>query len=286
MDLSSISANSSPAPSFPRSPSRARARLHAVLERPGQVGRGGLPFTPLAKPNASPNRNRSTSRPSVGKRHWSITDSSSPSRPAASASAITASDIARVRALLLCSGIKAREIARRAHTSRDQPPAFLLRAAGTAGAKLIPVSRKEEHVLAARILVRSLEDSTQRVKGAAEVFRGGTCAALVARIAGLKAKVEGELFRRVRASGDEALAITREVAGQAPLLVKGVSDRVDAMMRMRRRRMRWVRKLGWMLVEWVLLGVMWFLWFIVVLVRLVKGMFVGVVRGVRWFLWL
>ncbi|KAF2815213.1 uncharacterized protein BDZ99DRAFT_408996, partial [Mytilinidion resinicola] len=288
MDLSSI--HSSPAHSRPRSPSRTRARLNAILDRPGQVGRGGLPFTALAKPNPSPSpsRQRSSSRPSLAnKRHWSITDSNSPSRlPASSESAVTTADIARVRALLLCSGIKAREIARRAHTPRSPPPSFLTRAAQTAGAKLIPVSKKEEHVLAARILVRSLEVSTQRVHEAAEHFRNETCKALVARVAALKAKVEEELFPRVHASGDEALAITGEVAGQAPLLVKGVSDRVDAMMRMRRRRMRWVRRVGWMLVEWVLLGVMWALWLIVVVVRLVKGVGVGVVRGVRWFLWL
>ncbi|KAF2501763.1 hypothetical protein BU16DRAFT_477671 [Lophium mytilinum] len=291
MDMSSISGDSlTPVQSRTRSPSRTRARLNAILERPGQVGRGGLPFTSLAKPNPSPSpsRHRSSSRPRLAnKRHWSITDSSSPSRlPAASEAAISTADIARVRALLLCSGIKAREIARRAHAPRVPPPIFLTRAAQTAGAKLIPVSRKEEHVLAARILVRSLEVSTQRVHDAAEHFRNETCKALVERVSGLKAKVEEELFPRVRASGDEALAITGEVAGQAPLLFKGVSDRVDAMMRMRRRRMRWVRRVGWMLVEWGLLGVMWALWLIVVVVRLVRGVTVGVVRGVRWFLWI
>lgn len=289
MDLTSLpnSARSSPVSSRHRSPSTTRAHLHAILERSGTVGRGNLPVTSLAKANMSPSPHRSTSRPKLdGKRHWSITDSTSHSRPAtSSATAITKADIARIRALLLCSGIKAREIDRRAHTTRNPPPAFLRCAAKTAGAKLYPVSRKEEHVLAARILVSDLERSTEQLQDAAERFRSQTCGALESRIGVLRVKVEDELFPRVRESGDKALAITSEVAGTAPLLVKGVADKVDAMMRMRRRRMRWVRRVGWMLVEWVLLAVMWWVWFVVVLVRLARGVVVGLIRGIRWFLW-
>lgn len=289
MDLTSLSnsARSSPVPSRPRSPSTTRAHLHAILERPGTVGRGNLPVTSLAKANMSSSAHHSASRPKLdGKRHWSITDSTSPSQPATSSTTvITNADIARIRALLLCSGIKAREIARRAQSPRNPPPAFLRRAARTAGAKLYPVSKKEEHVLAARILVSDLERSTEQLQDAAERFRSQTCAALESRISELRVMVEDELFPRVRESGDKALAITSEVAGTAPLLVKGVADKVDAMMRMRRRRMRWVRRIGWMLVEWVLLGVMWWVWFVVVLVRLAKGVVVGLVRGIRWFLW-
>ncbi|OCK86086.1 hypothetical protein K432DRAFT_377049 [Lepidopterella palustris CBS 459.81] len=290
MDMTSISTHSSPAPSRARSPSAARERLNAVLERPGTVGRGGPPATSLSKPTLSPSsysNRRSNSRPNMdGKRHWSITDRSSPSRPKSTSTyTVTKADIARIRALLLCSGIKAREISRRASSYRSPPPAFLTRAAKTANAELIPVRRKEEHVLAARILVRSLETSTVQQHDSAERFRAETSKALQAHMAKLKQKVEDELFPRVRASGDEALAITGQVAGQAPLLVKEVSDKVDAMMRMRRRRMRWVRRIGWMLVEWVVLGVMWWVWFVVVLVRLARGFVVGIARGVRWLLW-
>ncbi|OCL00883.1 uncharacterized protein K441DRAFT_650399 [Cenococcum geophilum 1.58] len=285
IDLTSLS--NSARSSRHHSPSTTRAHLHAILERPGTVGRGNLPITSLAKANMSPSPHRSASRPKLdGKRHWSITDRTSPSRPAtSSATAITKADIARIRALLLCSGIKAREIDRRAHATRNPPPAFLRRAARTAGAKLYPVSKKEEHVLAARILVSDLERSAEQLQDAAERFRSQTCGALESRIGVLRVKVEDELFPRVRESGDKALAIASEVAGTAPLLVKGVADKVDAMMRMRRRRMRWVRRIGWMLVEWVLLAVMWWVWFVVVLVRLARGVVVGLIRGIRWFLW-
>ena len=41
-----------------------------------------------------------------------------------------------------------------------------------------------------------------------------------------------------------------------------------------------------MIVEWALVGVMWWLWFMVVLVRVVMGVGKGAVAAVRWLFWL
>jgi hypothetical protein len=271
-----------------RSPSTGRERINKVLARSGGVGQGGLPVTSLtnAQFSEAASRHSSTSRPGLEKRHWSITDQNgSLLHRKAHIDAVTAADIARVRALFLCSGIKARDIARRAQAKRD-PPAFLTRAAKTTNTQLIPVSRKEEHVLAARILVRDLEASTQALHVSAEEFRELTVKDLMSMISNLKSRVESDLFPRVRSSADEAVRITSEISGSAPLAVKQISDEIDKMLRMRRRRMKWVRRVGWMLVEWMLLGIMWCAWLIVVVLGSVKRI-VGWNWGlVRWLLWL
>jgi hypothetical protein len=61
---------------------------------------------------------------------------------------------------------------------------------------------------------------------------------------------------------------------------------MDKMIRRRRRRFRWLRRGGWVLVEWLLVGVMWYVWFMVVLTRVVMGVGKGVVRSFRWLFWL
>ena len=56
--------------------------------------------------------------------------------------------------------------------------------------------------------------------------------------------------------------------------------------RRRKRRFRWLRRGGWVLVEWLLVGVMWYVWFMVVLTRVVMGVGKGVVGSLRWLFWL
>lgn len=291
LDLRAISASSTPTGSRARSPESARDRMKRVLARPGGVGQGGLPMTSLAHPQLSSDalaRQRSNSRPKLEKRHWSITDdNTSLPHSKVSVNVVTRADVARVRALFLCSGVKAREIARRAHEKRvDNPPEFLMRAAKASNAELFPVSKKEEHVLAARILVRSLESSTQALHASTNTFRDSTVKELTSMISSLKSRVESDLNPRVRDTGDEAVRITSEVSGNAPLAVKQVTDEIDKMIRMRRRRMRWVRRIGWILVEWTLLGIMWWLWLVVVVLGSVKRVFGVGWAIVRWLLWL
>jgi hypothetical protein len=274
MDLRSISANSSS-----RKPSRSQspdaARMNRVLARPGGVGQGGLPMTSLAQ--------HQKRRPSLGRRHWSITDDQPLSR---TNPLITSADIARIRALFLCSGIKARRINTRATTHRSPPPPWLTRSAESAGESLIPIPRKEEHVLAAKLLTRALESRTTSLHTSATSFQNHTVQNLVAQMNSLKSTLDADLFMRVRSTADEAVRITSEVSGTAPLSVKQISDEIDKMVRMRRRRTRWVRRVGWMLVEWMVLGVMWWAWLVVMVLGTVRRVVGGGLGVVRWLLWL
>lgn len=293
MDLRTISSASSSSRDLTQVPSNVDVsnRMNRILASPGGVGQGGMPITPLANQRRSESRHRSTSRPNLD-RHWSITDEN----PKASTSGalihrtktniVTSADIARIRALFLCSGIKAAEIGRRAQTIRTQPPQFLTRAAKEANAVLIPIPRREEHVLAARILVKLLEAETSGLQTSVDEFRTNKVVQLHEKITALKSRVEVDLFPKVREGGDQAVAITSEVSASAPLTVKQVSDEIDKMIRMRRRRMRWVRRVGWMLVEWMLLGVMWWLWLVVVILSFIRRVFGFGWSVVRWLLWL
>lgn len=268
--------------------SHSQDRMNKVLARPGGVGQGGLFPTGLRDARDSDNRNRSGSRPTLdGRRHWSIADDDGNiPRRKTNIDLVTQADIARVRALFLCSGVKAKEINRRAHAKRSPPPEFLSRAAATAKRDIPPVPRKEEHVLAARILMRELESSTRSLSTSTQQFRNKTIKHLTERITELRSKVDTDLMPRIFDGGDTAVRITSEISGQGPLQVKQITDDIDRMLRTRRRRMRWLRGFGWMLVEWALVAVMWWLWLMVVLVGSVKRVFGFGIGVVRWLLWL
>jgi hypothetical protein len=47
-----------------------------------------------------------------------------------------------------------------------------------------------------------------------------------------------------------------------------------------------MRRGMWLGVEWVLVGFMWYVWFVVTILRLVLGAGKAAWTGVRWLLWL
>jgi hypothetical protein len=261
--------------------------MNKQLARPGSVFPGALPPTALKDAQG---RHRSASRPTLdGKRHWSIADDDDDEHAIhrrKQQDQVTQADIARVRALFLCSGVKAKEINRRAHTSNAQPPKFLALAAETAKEQLFPVPRKEEHVLAARILVRDLERSTSALHEACEKFRSGTIKDLNTRVTNLRDSIESDLLPRIFESGDKAVRITSEVSGQGPLQVKQINDEIDRMLRQRRRHTRWVMSWGWSLVEWSIVVALRFASIIFAIYGLLRSV-VGIIWGVvKWLLWL
>jgi len=283
MDLGTISGNSSQ-DSLGSIHGKSQDRMNQALARPGVTGED-LPLTGLRNVQAG-SRQRSGSRPGPNGRHWSITDNGDHDGDRKNnANMVTQADIARVRALFLCSGVKAKEIVRRAHAQRT-PPEFLLCAAATSKVQLYPVSIKEEHVLAARILVKDLESSTRALQSTLECFRDKAIQQLTNQISNLQSTVDSDLMPRILEGGDEAVRITSEVSGRGPLQVKQITDEIDRMIRARRRRMRWVRSFGWMLVEWGLVAVMWCVWLIVVLVGSVKRVFGMGLGFIRWLMWL
>lgn len=276
---------------YPRSHSRAGKRLAAILDVPGQVGRGGWPPTALSELRAERSRSR-TRRPKLAdKRQWSISDASGRRNSELHLkrqSGVRAADIQRVKALLWCSGVKAGEIARRASRPRAEgPSAWLVKAADRVGADLESrcVPAKEEYVLAGRLLSDATEIDVAALHDSARAFRDSQVSQLSHRIADLRGVVES-CSERARAMGDAATGFGAEVTGQRAIEVRMVMDSLDKLARARRRRLRGLRRIGFGLLEWVVLLFMWWVWFVVVVVRMVWRVFKGTGRAVRWILWL
>lgn len=249
MDLERVPTASSTATLGPVH-SRDEDHVHKQLARPGGVFPRALPPTALKDAQG---RHRSVSRPNIdGKRHWSIADDNDEHalQRKKRQNVVTQADIARVRALFLCSGIKAKEITRRAQTPNPQPPPFLTLAAQTASENLIPISRKQEHILAARMLVHSLERSTTALHLACEHVRTGALHDAHTRITQLRTRIESHLLPRIVESADSAVRISSDLAAQGPLHVKHINDEIDSVLRRRRRHVRWVMGWGWSAVEW------------------------------------
>ncbi|KAI9774490.1 MAG: hypothetical protein M1835_006009 [Candelina submexicana] len=252
----------------------ADMRLNAVLGLPGTVGRGGPPVTGLA--GIASDRRRSTHRPSMNEMcEWSISGGLVQSLPAPGSKR----EMVRVQALLLSSGIKAKEISRRANEIRD-PPLFLRKVCNPPF-PLVPAS--QEHVVAAQMLSQNLMRISKQLQ---DMLSDSSANDLLDQIEAVKERIQANLTPLVRASADDADVFSTELTTTHTLAIKQLNDSVDILLRRRRRRLKWVRRAGYVLLEWILLGVMWWAWLIVVAVRLVRGTMMAVVGGVRWVLWL
>ena len=266
-----------------RSGQRVRSadrRLNLMLAIPGRVVGGPTP-TGLSSLESRPQGSKG--RPDMeGKRQWSIADRGI----SAVQESITKRDIARVRALLLSSGVKANEISRRAEEIPETPSPFLQDLMDVLKGPVPQVARSQERVVAAQILFSNIEMTTQELRDAAEQFSENTVEKLHDEIKSVDERVTYKLTPLVRASADDADAFSTELTTTHTLAVKQLNDSVDGILRRRRRRLRWVRRGGWAMLEWTLLGIMWMIWFLVVIVRLVRAVIGGFVGAVRWLFWL
>ncbi|KAI0474748.1 hypothetical protein F4859DRAFT_78230 [Xylaria cf. heliscus] len=224
-------------------------------------------------------------------RNWIIPDRASLSQH----TLISRREVARLRALILCSGIKAMEISRRAN---EPYPLFSPNNKGTdlPWAEIRRLVPDEEHNLrvsqaklfptAGRILSRSINSSINSFEKSASEFSAETAPHLQHRVDAIYNGVAVDLMDMTRCAADEADEVNHDIVDDQRLKVKSVLDAMDKMLRRRRRRFRWVRRAGWLAVEWVLVGFMWYVWFIVMITRIVLGAGRGVFSIVRWLLWL
>jgi hypothetical protein len=256
----------------------ADARLNAILGTRGRKD-DSLPVTGLRALETSNNH-----RPSLeGKRHWSISDRG----VSVHRGPMTKQEIARVKALLLSSGIKAKEISRRAaeiKDLKDTDEKTYADIAPLARQNVGPVPKSQEHFLAARILADDIQLSSRMWQASADNFTGVTVQNLLNRIETLQGTLADNLTPLTRKAADEADDVSKDLVTSQTLKVKRITDSMDKMMRQRRRRFRWLRRGGWVLVEWALVGVMWAVWFAVVLIRIVMGIGNGFIGVARWLL--
>lgn len=256
-------------------------RLDKALDIPRTSGAGRPPGFPLSSLD-SPQDHSSERSNHRGERQWSISDRG----VSVVHGTVTKRETARVRALLLSSGVKANEIARRAHEVRSVPSKILQDLEKSSNRPLPKVPRSQEHLLAARMLINNIEASNRQLRDAAERFASDTVDKLREQIRAVEEHVTYKLTASVRAAADDADAFSAELTTTHILAVKQLHDSVDILLRRRRRRFRWVRRGGYVLLEWTLLGAMWWVWLIVVLIRLIRGTIGGFIGGVRWLFWM
>ena len=240
------------------------------------------PVTGLAQASAgSPTDKRPPL--SGGTRAWSISnrslqtlkDSGVPSK----------AEVERARALLLSSGIKAREITRRAHSVRDPAPHWLQSSFGSS-APIPGVTRIGEYDLGAQNFLRRFEVTQYSFQQSMHHFTTSTSSPLRGQLKDLEILINETLTPRVRATADEAENMCVQLNTTSTLAVKTLSDQLDRGIRKRRRRLRWVRRFGFVVLEWALVAMLWWVWLIVMGFKLVRGVFRGTISGVRWILWL
>ncbi|ROW07706.1 hypothetical protein VMCG_03676 [Cytospora schulzeri] len=217
-------------------------------------------------------------------------------------------EIARLRALMLSSGVMAMEISRRAHQAQVIGPTIpndkndVLSALGKSipwpevtqlapeeqRRELLcqPISQADLFLVTARVLGTSIQSSRQRWESAAEHYKHKTRADVDTQIERLRTRVQLDLSAMTRAAGEEADEFSGDLVDGQRRKVKSVVDVIDKLSRRRRRRFRWVRRAGWLALEWLLVGFMWYVWFVVMIARVFLGIGKGFVRSVKWLLWL
>lgn len=259
----------------------ANRRLKNILGNSGMINSGrqlGSSASSLEIRNS-----RASSQPNTqGQRRWSISDRS----VSALHGAVTKRDIARTEALLLSSGVKANEISRRGQEIDDLPPAALRSLPQSIQAQSPRVPRSQEHMFVARILIENIDLVHQRLRDAADQFSNTGVNRLHNQLRDLDERLTCQLTPTVRGFADDADALSTELATTHTLKYKQVNDSIEILLRRRRRRFRWIRRGGYMLLEWTLLGIMWWAWLIVVVVRLVRCTIGAFTRSLRWLLWM
>ncbi|OGM47123.1 hypothetical protein ABOM_003682 [Aspergillus bombycis] len=243
------------------------------------------PITGLAQAKAShePSSHERRSTPSSQSRSWSISERSVSTSTESGVPAKR--EVERTRALLLSSGIKAREITRRAHTVRNPPPEFLRRAFGS-DTPVPEVPRSHEFNLAIQALVKRFEKSEELFQRSMDGYPGAKLSSLSSHLGALEDLVNNSLNPRVRAAAQDAEDLSIQLNTTSTLAVKQLSDTLDKGIRRRHRRLRWIRRTGFVMLEWALVGILWWVWLIVMAFKLLRGVFQGVISGVRWVLWL
>lgn len=262
-----------------------RSKRHEIKDPSVPFSLTRPPVTGLARARASPGispEGRHTGLTGVS-RAWSISgrslhtlkDTGVPTKP----------EIERTRALLLSSGIKAREITRRAHTTREPAPHWLQNSLEP-NQSLPKVTRINEFDLAAQNLLRRFESTQYSFQQSMYHFSTATSQPLRLEIEKLERLVNQTLAPRLRATANGAEEMCVQLNTTSTLAVKQLSDALDKGVRKRRRRLRWLRRTGFMVLEWALVAMLWWVWLIVMAFKLVRGVFRGFFSAVRWVLWL
>ncbi|KAJ4405405.1 hypothetical protein N0V85_004693, partial [Neurospora sp. IMI 360204] len=191
---------------------------------------------------------------------WSIPDRGENATPVPPHTIVSKREIARLRALLLSSGIHAMEIGRRAKARKllnssnkpdeiattnnsrlSWPDIVALSPDPSTRQHLLvrPVAQTDLFPLAANILSSSIQNSAAAFQSSVAVFQTQTAPRMTNRVEALRSRISGELTEMTRRAAEEADDAGGDLMTHQRLKVKRVVDMIDRMVRRRRRRFRW-----------------------------------------------
>ncbi|KAH8693721.1 hypothetical protein BGW36DRAFT_383572 [Talaromyces proteolyticus] len=252
------------------------------------IGRG----TDLPVPGKPPVTGLASANPSVAKRPtlpeesraWSLSERSIPRLT--DPNTTEKCEILRCQALLLSSGIKAREIVCQANEPRDSPPKFLVRSLVNTDAPIPRIPRIDEFNYAARNLLERFENTKADLNKSMYRFSKSGLGPLTDDLNCLENLINNSLTPRVRAAALHAETLSTQLNTTSTLAIKQLSEALDKGVRKRNRRFRLIRRVGFVLLEWVLVGVMWWVWLVVMVFKVFRGIAKGALTSIRWVLWI
>ena len=209
-------------------------------------------------------------------RNWSMS-SRSITRLAESAR-VDKREIAAVRAHLLSSGTKALQIRRTAHNG------ICVHAPNEFNALHAVISR--EAIVVAQSLISTFDSRCSDLRHSMTNFSHTKVPGLISELDHLENLISTTLSPRMHTMAVEADQLTGELSTTSTLKVKRLNDELDRGIRRRNRRFRRISRLGFVMLEWFVVGVMWIAWMLVMVFKIGRGVWRGVVGGVRWVLWL
>ena len=205
---------------------------------------------------------------------------------------VTSRDIERASVFIYSSVVKAREIGRRADLPRGFTPKYLLASVTEDHTDqhhldLSMVSRKQEHVVAARNIMATLSAQAESFDDQLKQFSTVTAPGLHTQLQTLEDLVDNKMTPRVRTTADEAGKLSMNLTTTSTLAIKEMNDTIDGAIRRRRRGpIRWIRRVWYSSIEYAVVSLLWGIWAVVTLIRFVLGIVTCSTRTVRWLLWI
>ena len=199
---------------------------------------------------------------------------------------VTAKDISRLRALIRSTDTKAKMILWQAREMSDSQPSASIDSVRSTDLCGLAVPRLRKGIAAAHSLIEDIETKNHALRSAAEKLSHETVGQLHDDIRAIEDRISIKLTSMVRICADGADKLGSELSTSCTLQVKQLNDSIDLIMRRRRRRLRWVQRSGYLLLEWTLLGLMWWVWLVVMVFGIIRGVVRGVYVWTRWLFWL
>lgn len=198
-------------------------------------------------------------------------------------------EIDRVRALLLCSGIKASALIHQMNAVAE-PPVHHFRDLDLPNEASLMASlrvpRRQQAVATMNALVHIYDNEVRDMQEPMTHFNSHTLPDIRASITQLQTFVNDTLYPRIFEISTEADELSNDLSTTSTLAVKQLHDILDQGQRIRRRRFRWISRPGYVILEWFLIFVMWAVWFFVTIFRVIRGLWRIAIRCLKWVLWL